>query len=621
MNLIFKYLKLQNFMSFTNAEISLDNNGFVLISGVNKDVNDNASSNGSGKTSLCSAICWALTNETIAGISTGVKKINSVGDTIVELDFKCDSNDYKIIRSRGDNKANLKVYINGEDKSGKGLKESEEILKSLLPDLTNEIIRNVIIFGQNLPDKFTNNTPSKRKELLEHLTKSDFMIEQIKEAINSRQTYLQQQLQELDSKIVLENALINQTNINIKNYTSKLNELTNKDITHEIKEVENNLTNKSELQKQLQEQLDEVCKLNEHYKEQLNSFKNELSQQLLEIKQKELIEVGELKNSYNAKCIELKSIDAKISELESIKDICPTCGQKLPNVKKVDTTELRTKRTMLNQEINNLQELIYNSTDKFTNSKKSLEKNFETKTASLVTVIEKTQVDENALREKVNSLNPNIFKLQQELSVLKGQEQHKQQLIEEYNNNLKEQYQNISNSHINLYILNEKIDNNKLHIEVVNKINTLVKRDFRGVLLQDIINYINLKIKEYSKIVFNNEQLDFILEGNNINIYYLTKPFENLSGGEQQKINIIIQLAIRNMLCEYLNFSCNCLFLDEIFDNLDSVGCKTVLDLISSELEDLDSIYIISHNKDNLQIPYDNEIIVEKTKEGSKILR
>ena len=620
MNLIFKYLKLQNFMSFTNAEISLDNNGFVLISGVNKDVNDNASSNGSGKTSLCSAICWALTNETIAGISTGVKKINSVGDTIVELDFKCDSNDYKIIRSRGDNKANLKVYINGEDKSGKGLKESEEILKSLLPDLTNEIIRNVIIFGQNLPDKFTNNTPSKRKELLEHLTKSDFMIEQIKEAINSRQTYLQQQSQELDSKIVLENALINQANINIKNYTSKLNKLINKDITHEIKEVEKNLTNKSELQKQLQEQLDEVCKLNEHYKEQLNSFKNELSQQLLEIKQKELIEAGELKNSYNAKCIELKSIDAKISELENIKDICPTCGQKLPNVKKVDTTELRTKHTMLNQEINNLQELIYNSTDKFTISKKSLEKSFETKTASLVADIEKIQVDENALREKVNSLNPNIFKLQQELSVLKGQEQHKQQLIEEYNNNLKEQYQNISNSHVNLSILNEKIDNNKIHIEVVNKINTLVKRDFRGVLLQDIINYINLKIKEYSKIVFNNEQLDFILEGNNINIYYLTKPFENLSGGEQQKINIIIQLAIRNMLCEYLNFSCNCLFLDEIFDNLDSVGCKTVLDLISSELEDLDSIYIISHNKDNLQIPYDNEIIVEKTKEGSKIL-
>lgn len=620
MNLIFKYLKLQNFMSFTNAEISLDNNGFVLISGVNKDVNDNASSNGSGKTSLCSAICWALTNETIAGISTGVKKINSVGDTIVELDFKCDNNDYKIIRSRGDNKANLKVYINGEDKSGKGLKESEEILKSLLPDLTNEIIRNVIIFGQNLPDKFTNNTPSKRKELLEHLTKSDFMIEQIKEAINSRQSYLQQQSQELSTKIIVENNLINQYNTNIENYTSKLNELINKDITHEIKEVEENLTNKSELQKQLQEQLDEVCKLNEHYKEQLNSFKNELSQQLLEIKQKELIEVGELKNSFYDKCIELKSIDAKISELESIKDICPTCGQKLPNVKKVDTTELRTKHTMLSQEINNLQELIYNSTDKFTNSKKSLEKSFETKTASLVTTIEKMQVDENALREQVNSLNPNIFKLQQELSVLKGQEQHKQQLIEEYNNNLKEQYQNISNSHVNLSILNEKIDNNKLHIEVVNKINTLVKRDFRGVLLQDIINYINLKIKEYSKIVFNNEQLDFILEGNNINIYYLTKPFENLSGGEQQKINIIIQLAIRNMLCEYLNFSCNCLFLDEIFDNLDSVGCKTVLDLISSELEDLDSIYIISHNKDNLQIPYDNEIIVEKTKEGSKIL-
>lgn len=621
MNLIFKYLKLQNFMSFTNAEISLDNNGFVLISGINKDTNDNASSNGSGKTTLCSAICWVLTNETIAGISTGVRKINSNEDTTVELDFKCDNSDYKIIRSRGNNKTNLKIYMDGEDRSGKCLKESEEILKSLLPELSNEIIRNVIIFGQNLPDKFTNNTPSKRKELLEHLTKSDFMIEQIKESINSRQAYLQQQSQELSSKITLENALINQTNINIKNYTFKLNELTNKDITYEIKKVENSLINKSETQKQLQEQLDETHKLNEDYKEQLNGFKNELSQQLLEIKQKELTEVGELKNIYNSKCVELKSVDAKISELENIKDICPTCGQKLPNVKKVDTTELRTKRITLNQEINSLQEVIYNSTSKFASSRENLEKSFKAKTADLSTTIEKIQVDEIALREKINILNSDIFKLQQELSVLKGQEQHKQQLIEEYNNNLKEQYQNISNSHKNLSILNEKVNDNKLHIEVVNKINTLVKRDFRGVLLQDIINYINLKIKEYSKIVFNNEQLDFILEGNNINIYYLTKPFENLSGGEQQKINIIIQLAIRNMLCEYLNFSCNCLFLDEIFDNLDSVGCKTVLDLISSELEDLDSIYIISHNKDNLQIPYDNEIIVEKTKEGSKILR
>jgi len=65
------------------------------------------------------------------------------------------------------------------------------------------------------------------------------------------------------------------------------------------------------------------------------------------------------------------------------------------------------------------------------------------------------------------------------------------------------------------------------------------------------------------------------------------------------------------MLCKYLNFSCNILILDEILDNLDDVGSNKIIDLLSSELNDVSSVFVISHRSD-FTIPCDNEINVIK---------
>jgi ABC-type multidrug transport system ATPase subunit len=75
------------------------------------------------------------------------------------------------------------------------------------------------------------------------------------------------------------------------------------------------------------------------------------------------------------------------------------------------------------------------------------------------------------------------------------------------------------------------------------------------------------------------------------------------------------------MLSQFLNFSSNILVLDEIFDNLDSIGCQRVLDLISNKLLDVSSIFIVTHHSD-IQIPNDNEIVIVKDGNGiSKVLR
>ena len=93
-----------------------------------------------------------------------------------------------------------------------------------------------------------------------------------------------------------------------------------------------------------------------------------------------------------------------------------------------------------------------------------------------------------------------------------------------------------------------------------------------------------------------------------------------LSGGEKQKIDIIIQFAIRDMLCKFSNFSSNIIVLDEIFDNLDNIGCDKVLNLITTKLTDIESIYIITHHTD-IEIPFDNILTIVKENNGISRLK
>ena len=69
-------------------------------------------------------------------------------------------------------------------------------------------------------------------------------------------------------------------------------------------------------------------------------------------------------------------------------------------------------------------------------------------------------------------------------------------------------------------------------------------------------------------------------------------------------------------MSEYLQFSSNILILDEIFDNLDGIGCNNVINLISRKLNDVESLFIISHHASELEISYDCEMVIEKDSNG-----
>ena len=130
----FKRVELTNFMSYEHAELNLNRTGNILVGGMNQNPEDSAKSNGCGKSSLFSAIVWCLTGETSSG-SKSVENIYLDGRTEVELEFYVDKDHFKLRRTK--NPSNLFFEVNGENKSGKGIRDTSNIVSQYLPRLTS----------------------------------------------------------------------------------------------------------------------------------------------------------------------------------------------------------------------------------------------------------------------------------------------------------------------------------------------------------------------------------------------------------------------------------------------------------------------------------------------------
>ena len=621
MNICFKKVTLHNFLSFGDAEVNLDDSSYTLVSGINNCKSDLAKSNGSGKSSLWESIIWVLTGDTIRGTKDVVNRYGKDG-TFVELIFNIDKNNYRIIRYKDYSNigTNLKIYFNGEDKSGKGIRDTEKLLEEYLPDINSSLLGSVIILGQGLPQRFTNNTPSGRKEVLEKLSKSDFMIEDIKVKLSNRKQFLNNELRKYQDLILEEESKKSVYEKQLVNLLNEKENLVPEDFDSIMSSLNNRINENESISNSLLTQISdknlEITLNRDTYKNKEKEY--EVSKSNL-IKKFNLNLQPIIKEETDIQ-IQIKTLSQEITKLESIKDTCPTCGQKLPDVHKVDTTNLRNELNEYNVKFEEIK----------LRKKEQQEKDdltFDETSNSYIKQLEELDTKYNSLYKDLSELNnkqsivkSDIYNDKLELDKIKIRKDNYENKIKTIDKDLEEANNQINLLKDNLLYNNIEKDNIEARLNIVNKMLTIATRDFRGFLLSEVIKFINQKAKEYCKEIFDTEEIEFKLDGNNIFIGYCGKQYENLSGGEKQKIDLIIQFSIRDMLTRYLDFSSNILVLDEIFDNLDSIGCQKVLNLISNKLTDISSIYIITHHSD-IDIPADNELIILKDENGiSKVV-
>lgn len=618
MNLKFLHISIENFLSLGNIELNLNEMGYTLVNGINNDPNDNAVSNGVGKSSLFDALTWCLTGKTIRGTDKNITNIHTDGGTKVEVAFLMDGKEYKICRYKDHKKYgnNLQIFINGEDKSGKGIRDGEKLLSEYLPDLTLQFIGSVIVFGQGLPQRFTNNTPSGRKEVLEKLSQSDFMIEDIKERLVKRKSELSSALREKEDLLLTLNTKKQTLEINKDKDQKELDSLedeskllsTIEETTNKLTSINKRLDDNNDILEQYQTQLNSITEEKTNISSEYSALQIQLTNKYTELSKENTILEAQLNG-------QIRALNSEITKLKNVVDVCPTCGQKLPNVHKVDTTEK--------------EEELYKLQDQLSNVKKALQKIQQQRLQEEADNKRKYEYSLLQADSKIKDVRQNVQTYKLKISDLESEQeyqknlctsskskydtyrQHKQYLLDSIDNIQKEL------DKITQQIVYDNVDREetKNRLDIINKMLTIATRDFRGFLLSNVIDYIQARAKVYSKDIFGTDKIDFSLNGNNIDISYNGKVYENLSGGEAQKINIIINLALRDMLCQFSKFNSNILVLDEIFDGLDINGCSQIVNVITKRLTNVESVFVITHRAE-LMIPTDSTITLIKDENG-----
>ncbi|MBQ6627910.1 MAG: hypothetical protein IJH65_03760 [Methanobrevibacter sp.] len=442
------------------------------------------------------------------------------------------------------------------------------------------------------------------------------MIQSIKDRLERRQEDLKAMLRTKEDKLLANDSKLTVYRTQLDSFKDELKGYEEFDSSED--NIEYQLTlNKEELDKvnnKINSLSDEIYVANLNF-DDISKELRELSANNQKMLSEALVDVEadieELKSKIAEIKVEKKVLSAEIEKLESITDTCPTCGQKIPGAVKPDTNE---KKNQLHSVSNNLY-VTENYLDTALEEKKSI-----------------TDRCNKEYRANVEELERELGVIKDRLETFKTEKDSYIQQQLELNqkvaklNNLKENYNklisNISSTEKSIVDIEQdssevsgEILDVKAHMEIVQQMVTLAKREFRGILLINIIDYINKRVKQYSRKVFDTEELDFSLNENAVDITYCNKPYENLSGGEKQKIDVIIQLALRDILSKQLNIKSNLLVCDEIFDNMDLIGCNKIIDLISG-LSDIDSIFIISHHAQDLELTKDNSLVVEKTEDG-----
>ena len=319
-------------------------------------------------------------------------------------------------------------------------------------------------------------------------------------------------------------------------------------------------------------------------------------------------------------------------EIEKIKnsDTCPTCGRKYEDANeehiKQAVDELEVEKSNNNEQINQLDIEIKN----LKNEQEQIEevgKGLGNELIKVGALIEEHKKKINEIDDKRKELNVNRqttelnkTKCQKEINELKDK---KEQLLKTQTNNIEEYKEmilkiekEIESLDIKIKSCEEDYNTNNDYVNVVKNSIQLVTKEFRTYLLQNSLQYLNKLLQSYSSQLFSNDTdvIRITEDDTKLDIKLGEATYESLSGGEKTRVNIALLLAQKSLASIIGNISCNLIILDEILGYCDSQAEEKVTNLLTQELETLESIYMVSHKE--IPIGYDTQLVVVKDKTG-----
>ena len=643
MNIKFKSIDIYGFRSLNKVSVSLDNQGIVIVKGIN-EYEDKATSNGSGKSSIFEALIYAIFEETSSGEKDVENRILKDGYSI-DLKFDIDNEHYRIFRQCKKDKSTVSFYKNEEDISARNKTDTNKLIQNIL-NINKNIFLDSIFLSQNTVTNLASLSPTARKERLEILTNTDQIIEEFKEKTKERQNQYEANCVDCRSNIDKNNGKKESLNNQIQQLQYKIEEQKQeierkkqlgdiKDIEQQIDKLNENIRNNEESISAVEESIINIDNSIKEFNNKIEEYNNQYNELQTKILQKQS-DISSLQFDLTKQDSEKQHIQQDIErikqEIEKIKnsDTCPTCGRKYDNINEEHINQLiQEKNNLIKDNTVKIQQ-IEKVKDEI-NSKLYLENNVyeglhlsANEINSYITPIKEQIQIKEAEKTTTNMLkiqkNNEINEYRQKINNLQN---IKEELLKVENNNIKEyedlitQYNNdtkILDEEINK--LNEEYNKNDSYVQVIKNILQLITKEFRTYLLKNSIAYLNKHLQEYSVQLFSNEKDVIKIEESDtkLNIYLGNATYESLSGGEKTRVNIALLLAQKSLANVIGNMTCNLIILDEILGYCDSEAESNVINLITNELDSLETIYMISHKE--IPIGYDNILTIVKDKNG-----
>ena len=644
MNLRFDSVDIESFRSIDRAVVNLSNQGTVIVKGIN-EYEDNATSNGSGKSSLFEAIIYALFEETSSGEKDVANRLKGNSFTIT-LTFELDGAQYKIVRQSKSGKASVVLYKNDVDISARNKTDTNKLIIQIL-GISKSIFLDSIFLSQNANTNLASLTPTARKERLEILTNTDSAVSAFKEKLKSRQAEYeaecinsQMEINKLNGSISTSRKQQYELQLKIDEVNKEVERLRQlgdigeieKEIKHkedvELKELDNLYNNLTNLIKDKEEELEQLRldgednlkkkdELDKEKQDKLNSW-NELEREI-QLKTNTI-------NNLNQNNLKLDK------DIEKIKnsDTCPTCGRKYDDANeehiKQAVDELEVEKSNNNNKIKNIEEDI----EKLKQSQKEIEEvgrnlgNEIIKVSALIDehkrVIAEKDNERKDLNNQKQTIDMNKAKCQKDINELKAK---KEELLKTQTNNIEEYKEMITKIETEIVEIEAQIklyeddyNKNNDYVNVIKNSIQMVTKEFRTYLLQNSLQYLNKLLDNYSKQLFSNDTdvIRITEDDIKLEIKLGEATYESLSGGERTRVNIALLLAQKSLANIIGNISCNIIILDEILGYCDSQAEEKVTSLLTQELETLESIYMVSHKE--IPIGYDTQLVVVKDKTG-----
>lgn len=643
MDIRFKSIDIDNFRSIENASVSLEKQGTVIVKGIN-EYEDKATSNGSGKSSIFEAIVFALFDETSSGDKDVANRIINNGYNI-KLQFDIDNTQYIIVRNMIKNKQTVSLFKDNIDISARNRTDTNKLILQIL-GINKNIFLDSVFLSQTVSTNLTSLSPTARKERLEILTNTDLLVSDFKETmkvkqdeyenlcnqnqvdlnkLESKKSTLLEQKMSLQRKVDEVNEQIRQIDLlgNIDDVNNSIN------ITEQnIKIQEDDLNDKNlELQK-VDDKINEHIKLGEQNYTNQNEYNTKINEKRQEYNSL-YSNISQCKLRIDMHNKDINNLQLEIQKITT-SDRCPTCGRKYDNV---NEEHIQSKVNEITESIEiNKNDIVQIEQEMKQYEEKQLEVEKEGKELSNKLADIQTKINEHSnvlstYNEQKQNIKMNILRIQENINAFKTSlevtKQQKEKILtfkvgnkEEYEELIKQIDKDIENIDKDIFDINSLYNTNNAKVLVIKHCIQLLTKEFRTYLLQNSIQYLNNLLIRYSKDLFSNTNdiIKITSDDSKLDIMLGDATYESLSGGEKTRVNIALLLAQKSLSNIIGNISCNLIILDEILGYCDAQAEINVVDLITKELDTLESIYMISHKE--IPIGYDSQLLVIKDING-----